>query len=158
MRSKLTAPGAAVAAVTGALILAASPASAQYTQSAPAAQPAQTTQTPMSSPQTQAPMSSPTMQQGTSTQAATDVSSPKTTLASATVQDSSGQSVGQVQSVKTTSGGKTSSVAVSLSSGTSSGKIVSIRASKLRYDPSGNVLKASLSSSEISALPATQSQ
>ncbi len=153
MRSKLMAQAAAMAAIAGALILAASPATAQYTQSAPAAQPAQTTQAPMSSPQT--PMSSPMTEQSTSTQPASQVSSPETTLASATVQDSNGQSIGQVKSVKTSSGGKASSVAVSLSS---AGKVVSIKASKLRYDPSGNVLKASLSSTEINALPATQSQ
>ena len=94
-------------------------------------------------------------EQSTSTQPASQVSSPETTLASATVQDSNGQSIGQVKSVKTSSGGKASSVAVSLSS---AGKVVSIKASKLRYDPSGNVLKASLSSTEINALPATQSQ
>jgi hypothetical protein len=151
MRSKLTASGAAVA---GVLILAASPAFAQDTRMGPAAQQGQVPEAlqtqQMSSPQSS--MSNPA-----STQPASDVASPKTTLASATVQDSSGQSVGQVQSVKTTASGKTSSVAVSLTSASGAAKVVSIRASKLRFDPSGNTLKASLTSSEINALPATES-
>jgi hypothetical protein len=105
----------------------------------------------MTSPTTGTTMSTPSA----TTQPATQVTSPETTLASATVQDSSGQSVGQVRSVKT-SGGKASSIAVSLSGAGGAGKVVSIKASKLRYDPSGNTLQASLSSTEINALPATQ--
>lgn len=152
MRSKLTAQGAAVAAFAGAFILAVSPASAQYTQTAPTVQAApQTTQTAMSSPMTGS-------SQSTATEPANLVNSPETKFASAPVQDLSGQTIGQVKSVKTTPGGKASSVAVSLSSGNASGKIVSINANKLRYDPNGNALKTSLTSSQIDALPATQSQ
>ena len=114
-------------------------------------------QTPMQSTQPMGtqPTTSNTMgSQAAGIQPLSQVSDPSTTLASATVQDSSGQSVGQVQSVKTTTAGKASSVAVTL---TSSNKTVSIRASRLRYDPSSKTLKASLTSSQISSLPATQS-
>jgi hypothetical protein len=112
----------------------------------PAAQSA--TQTPMSSPMIGA-------SQSTAMQPANQVNSPEAKFASAPVQDLSGQTIGQVKSVTTTSGGKASSVAVSLSSGSGSGKVVSIKASKLRYE--GNALKTSLTSSQIDALPATQS-
>jgi hypothetical protein len=162
MRSKLIVP-CAVAAFTGTLFLAGSPAFAQNgaMQTAPM-QSAQPAPDPMAAPQqsTATPQSTTATAPGsTATQPATEVSSPKTALASATVQDSSGQPVGQVQSVKTTSGGKASTVAVSVTPTTGgAAKIVSIKASRLRYDPSGNILKASLSSSEINALPATQNQ
>ncbi|HTQ14576.1 MAG TPA: hypothetical protein VMH86_11935 [Rhizomicrobium sp.] len=81
------------------------------------------------------------------------VSNPATTIANAAVDDSTGQQVGQVQKVKTNSKGKPTAVEVSLTSGA---KTVSIRASKLKFDQSSNLLKADMSYSQIQALPAVQ--
>ena len=133
--------GTALAAIAGAFLLGA-PAMAQSTNSYSNTQ--SSTTNGMSS-------------QTGSMQPLTQVSNPKTTLASATVQDSAGQSVGQVQSVKTTSSGKASSVKVSLTTSKGAGKTVSIKASDLSYDPSSNMLKSTLTSTQIDSMPATQS-
>lgn len=85
------------------------------------------------------------------------VSNPSSALASAMVQDATGQPVGQVKTVHTSSAGTARSVAVSLTSGDNSGKVVTIKADKLMFDPSSNVLKSSLTLQEIDQLPTTQS-
>lgn len=114
-----------------------------------------------SRPATTATPSSPMMEHTMKPESATArplsrVKDPSTTLASATVNDSSGQSVGQVQSVKTSASGKAQSVAVSLSSSTTPGKIVTLQADQLTYDPTNNQLKASLTMDQINQLPAIQ--
>ena len=86
-----------------------------------------------------------------------DVKDPTTTLASARVQDSSGQTIGHVQKVSTTADGKASIVYVSLATSGGAGKVVSFDANGLRYDSDSKTLKASLTQSEINALPVTQS-
>ena len=78
-------------------------------------------------------------------------------LASATVQDSTGQPIGQVKSVKTSSAGTADAVTVSLTSGDNSGKMVSIKADKLMFDPGSNVVKSTLTIQEIDQLPTQQS-
>ncbi len=85
------------------------------------------------------------------------VQNPATTLASAQVQDSSGQTVGQVQNVQTTSSGTVSKINVTLSSGSHAGKTVIIPARDLRFDQGGNILKARLTQSEIEKLQGSSS-
>jgi hypothetical protein len=145
--------GTGLAAVAGALILAASPAAFAQMYGSPA-----TANPPSQQMQMQMQKATAPAEKGV-TKPLSRVSDPSTTLASATVSDSSGQSVGQVQSVKT-SGGKATSVAVSLSAaGATAGapKVVSIKADDLTYDPSSNSLKASLTTQEINQLPSIQS-
>lgn len=82
----------------------------------------------------------------------------KTTLASATVQDSSGQQIGQVANVHTTKHGTATTIDVTLqSSGGTQPKTVAIKASKLRYDESSKTLKSDLTSSELQSLPSATS-
>ncbi len=87
------------------------------------------------------------------TMALKDVNNPSDTLGSASVEDSKGQSVGHVQAVNTTKQGEVRSIDVALNT-KSAGKVVSIRANELRYVPSSNMLRASLSMDRIAALPA----
>jgi hypothetical protein len=86
-----------------------------------------------------------------------EVKDPATTLASANVQDSSGQTVGQVRSISTTPDGKAGTVNVSLTTSNGIAKLVAIGVSSLRYDSDSKTLKASLTQSEINSLPAMQS-
>jgi hypothetical protein len=112
--------------------------------------------TPQATPTQQMPTTTGTMgSQTTATQPVTEVSDPASKLASASVRDSTGQSVGQVQSVQTANG-RARSVKVSLTTTAGGSKVVSIRASKLRYDPNGNSLVTTLTSSQINSLPAAQ--
>ncbi|HKD22909.1 MAG TPA: hypothetical protein VKB71_12920 [Rhizomicrobium sp.] len=146
--------GTGLAAVAGALILAASPAAFAQMYGSPA-----TANPPSQQMQMQMQKATAPAEKG-ATKPLSRVSDPSTTLASATVSDSSGQSVGQVQSVKTSASGKATSVAVSLSAaGATAGapKVVSIKADDLTYDPSSNSLKASLTTQEINQLPSIQS-
>ena len=139
--------GIGLAAIAGAFILAAPQSTVAQMYSRPA-----TTATP-SSPMMEHPMKS----ESATARPLSRVKDPSTTLASATVNDSNGQSIGQVQSVKTSSSGKAQSVAVSLtSSATTPGKIVTLQADQLTYDPSSNQLKASLTMDQINQLPAIQ--
>ncbi|HEY6578850.1 MAG TPA: hypothetical protein VIY09_05970 [Rhizomicrobium sp.] len=82
----------------------------------------------------------------------------KTTLASALVQDSSGQLVGQVSDVHTSRSGSPTKVDITLSS-TNGGKAktISVSASKLRYDRSDNTLITNLSASNLQAMPSASS-
>jgi len=85
------------------------------------------------------------------------VKDPATTLVSANVQDSSGQTIGQVKSVSTTPDGKANAVNVSLTSANGTAKVVSIGANNLIYDTDSKTLKSSLTQSQINSLPVTQS-
>jgi hypothetical protein len=98
------------------------------------------------------PMASP-MTQGAAQEPLSQVSD-VTPLNSASVQDASGNSVGRVQKVVTGSSGKPTAVQVDAGTflGTTS-KIVSIKASHLKYDRNRNILTTTLSKSEIKALP-----
>ncbi len=154
MLSKLTLAGRA--AVAGAFVLAASSAFAQMggapQQTAPSGGMQQ-------QPAGSMPGAAPdTMQnQSAAGQPVDSMPNASTALASATVQDATGQPVGQVKSVKTSSGGTADSVAVSLTSGDNSGKVVNIKADKLTFDPSSNVVKSTLTIQEIDQLPTQQS-
>ncbi len=78
----------------------------------------------------------------------------KTTLASASVKDSSGQPIGQVASIHTTKHGTPTTIDVTLqSTGGGQAKTVAIKASKLKYDQSSNTLQTDLTSSEVQSLP-----
>lgn len=87
-------------------------------------------------------------------QPADQVNDPSSALATDTVQDSGGQTIGTVRSVSMGPNGKASRINVSL---TRSGRTVSIRAHQLRFDPASNTLKSSLTHSQITSMPATQS-
>jgi hypothetical protein len=86
-----------------------------------------------------APMSS-------SSETAANVSKPKSTLASAKVEDSSGTTIGQVSDVQTNSSGQAQMIDVSL---TNSGKKVQIDATKLHYEPTRHALQTNMSADEL---------
>jgi hypothetical protein len=140
--------GAAAAVLSGALILAATPAFAPPESRAGGYGSMQTPQPTTSTPMT------PT--QSSVTQPLSQISDPATKLASASVKDSNGQSVGQVRSVKTMPSGRASSIDVSLMGSSGAGKVVSIDANNLSYDPGRNAVQATLTSAQINLLPATQ--
>jgi hypothetical protein len=153
--------GTAMIAVTCAL--AATPVLAQTTgygqnnnsgnPAMPATETSQTAQ-PMTQP-TNGPASPSSRASLSNAVALSAVNNPKTTLASAVVQDASGRQVGQVQAVKTNSSGQPVSVDVGLTSTAGTSKTVAIRASKLRYSPSNNLLMTTdLTASQIEAMPA----
>jgi hypothetical protein len=75
-------------------------------------------------------------------------------LANATVQSQTGDTVGSVQKIVTGTDGKPAMVEVALTGNT---KVVAISADKFVYDAQKNVLVASLSMDEIKSLPATNS-
>ncbi|MGN6514328.1 MAG: hypothetical protein ACTHLR_00625 [Rhizomicrobium sp.] len=86
--------------------------------------------------------------------ALSSISNAKQKLASASVKDSSGQTLGQVQKVKTTASGAPTAIEVNLTSAPSP-KIVQIPASQLRYDQSSNMLMTvGLSATEVDSMPA----
>ena len=143
-------------AMTGAVALSllAAPALAQSTMSTmPSRIP-----NPASKPQSSAEMS-PSSQATSHMQASSgvslsSVSNAKQTLASASVKDSSGQTLGQVEKVKTTASGTPTAVEVNLTSAPTP-KTVQLKASQLRYDQSSNMLMTvGLSASEVQSMPA----
>ncbi len=82
----------------------------------------------------------------------------KTTLASAQVQDSSGQQVGQVSTVHTSRHGTPTKVDITLTgSNGAQAKVISVSASKLKYDPNSNTLITNLSATDLQAMPAASS-
>lgn len=86
--------------------------------------------------------------------ALSSVSNAKQKLASASVKDSSGQTLGQVQKVKTSAAGTPTEIEVSLTSAPTP-KTVQIPASELRYDQSSNMLMTvGLSATEVDSMPA----
>jgi hypothetical protein len=83
----------------------------------------------------------------------TKVKDAKTTLASASVQDSSGQQIGQVATVHTTKRGTPTKIDVTLQTSSGQSKTVAIEASKFHYDQSSNTLKTDLTASEVQSMP-----
>jgi len=104
----------------------------------------------MSSPQS----TSPTMTNASNGAPLSTVKDAKTTLASASVQDSTGQPIGQVANVHTTKRGTPTTIDVMLQTSSGRTKTVAIKASKLEYDQSSNTLKTDLTSTEVESLPA----
>lgn len=86
------------------------------------------------------------------------VKNAKTTLASAQVQDSSGQQVGQVSTVHTSRSGHPTKIDITLTS-TNGGqaKTVAVSASKLRYNKTNNTLITNLSATDLQAMPTATS-
>lgn len=153
MRSRSIALRGPALAVIGGALIAAGPAAAQRGQAGGGYN------SGYSSMQNTAPTTSPKMYNTSSreSQMIGQVKDPATTLASAIVEDSSGDTVGQVKSVNTTADGKASAVNVSLSAANGPGRVVSIGANSLMYDSDSKRLKASLTQSQIESLPPTQS-
>jgi hypothetical protein len=132
-------------ALVGAPALAQTP---SYTPQTPNAQTSPTT--PMTPGAQKAPMAN----QSASATPVTSLSDAKSKLASATVKDSQGTSIGQVKSVETGSGGMVQSVRVALSKGK---RTVAIPASSLSFDSTSGTVQASMTQSEINALPKSSS-
>ena len=92
-------------------------------------------------------------------QRASDVSNPQTTLASATVENDKGESLGQIKSVTVGSDGKAQAVNIEIASvGGAGNKTVAVDASKFTYLPDHNVLVASLAKSDLDGMPAAPVQ
>ena len=155
--------GTGLAALAGLALAAAAPAFAQMRgQSSP---PSQTYQNSPSSP-----MNSPTYNQSSgtsrtgsmntsaSTESLNSVRNAKTTLASAQVQDSNGQQVGQVSTVHTSTSGRPTKIDITLNSNNGSpAKTIAVNASQLRYDPNSNTLITNLSATDLQSMPAATS-
>lgn len=109
--------------------------------------------------QSMSPTTSQTMYNTSSraTQPISRLKDPASTLSSARVEDSTGQVVGQVNSVSTAADGKASAVNVSLTTSTGAAKVVAIGVNSLLYDSDSKTLKSTLTQSQINSLPATQS-
>jgi len=105
----------------------------------------------MSSPQS---ASTPTMTNTSNGAPLSTVKDAKTTLASASVQDASGQPIGQVANVHTTKRGTPTIIDVMLETRSGQAKTVAIKASKLEYDQSSDTLKTDLTATEVQSLPA----
>jgi hypothetical protein len=92
-------------------------------------------------------------------QRASDVTNPQTTLASASVENQQGESLGQIKSITVGSDGKASAVNIEVASvsGTNN-KTVAVDASKFTYLPDRNVLVASLGKSDLDTMPAAPAQ
>ena len=120
-------------------------------------QSAQNGQNGMSAPSdTSAKYSSDEMAKG---QRASDVSNPQTTLASASVENEQGESLGQIKSVTVGSDGKAQAVNIEVASvNTGGNKTVAVDASKFTYLPDHNVLVASLAKSDLDGMPAAPVQ
>jgi hypothetical protein len=167
----------AAAALAGLAIVTAAPSFAQdQSQNAPAAQTYQNNahsgQSSAGSMQNQNGMSGPSGQMnGTNQNSSSDmtaksantvtlssVRNAKTTLASAQVQDSSGQQVGQVTTVHTSRSGHPTKVDVTLTSNNGgTAKTISVKASQLRYDKNNNTLVTNLTATDLQSLPAASS-
>jgi hypothetical protein len=127
-------------------------------QTSPAAPGASGQTMPGSAQSTTSPASNAPATMSASAESLSHVKDAKTTLASASVQDSSGQQVGQVSTVHTSKHGTATKVDITLSSaGGSQAKTISVSASKLRYDPNSNTLITDLSSTDLQAMPAASS-
>ena len=83
---------------------------------------------------------------------------PQRELAAASVRDSSGQRVGQVQAVQTNTKGSARSVQIALNTATGAGKLVTVPARDLFYDSASNALVADLSQSQIEGMPSKAGQ
>ncbi|HWE06684.1 MAG TPA: hypothetical protein VG274_08250 [Rhizomicrobium sp.] len=166
--------GTGLAALAGLLTMAATPTLAQY-QNQPSNPQSQTApnsgQATPGNPGAPAVQASPSYQNSTgsmqnpgkttsaaSTESLSRVSHAKTTLASAQVQDSSGQQVGQVSNVHTTRKGHATKVDITLSSSNGGQpKTISVSASKLKYDKNSNTLITDMTANDLQAMPAATS-
>jgi len=83
---------------------------------------------------------------------------PQQELAAASVRDSSGQRVGQVEAVQTNAKGSARSVEIALNAATGAGKLVTVPARDLFYDSASNAVVADLSQSQIEGMPAKAGQ
>ncbi|MBI1212212.1 MAG: hypothetical protein GC190_12170 [Alphaproteobacteria bacterium] len=87
-------------------------------------------------------------------QVATDVADPQTTLASASVENQQGESLGQIKSITVGGDGKAQAVNIEVASVTGmANKTVAVDASKFTYLPDQNVLVASLAKSDLDSMP-----
>jgi hypothetical protein len=159
-----TLAGAGLAAFAGLALVSAVPAFAQMQgQNAPPSQSYQNSPTsPMNAPtynqQTGPGQSGGAMNTSASTESLTSVQNAKTTLASAQVQDSNGQQVGQVSTVHTSTGGKPTKIDITLNSNNGSpAKTIAVNASELRYNPNSNTLITNLSATDLQSMPAATS-
>lgn len=83
-----------------------------------------------------------------------DVQNPKETLASASVQDDQGNSIGPVHEVVLGSNGKPTAVKVDVGGFLGIGsKVVAIRANKLKFQQDRNILVTTMTKNQIKALP-----
>lgn len=99
--------------------------------------------------------SSDELAQGTK---ATDVANPQTTLASASVENQQGESLGSIKSITVGSDGKASAVNLEVASTAGMNKTVAVDASKFTYLADKNTLVASLSKSDVDGMPAAPIQ
>lgn len=86
--------------------------------------------------------------QTSSSVALNTVTNPETTLANATLQDSQGASLGTVKNVKVGSNGQASEVNFDVG-----GKVVAIKANKLKFQQSNKILVTTMTKAQINALP-----
>jgi hypothetical protein len=90
---------------------------------------------------------------------ATDVSEPQKTLASASVENEQGESLGAIKSITVSGDGKAEAVNIEVASLTGTGnKTVAVEASKFTYLADRNVLVASLAKSDLAGMPAAPVQ
>jgi len=90
---------------------------------------------------------------------ATEVSEPQKTLASASVENEQGESLGAIKSITVSGDGKAEAVNIEVASLTGTGnKTVAVDASKFTYLPERNVLVASLAKSDLASMPAAPAQ
>jgi len=90
---------------------------------------------------------------------ATEVSEPQKTLASASVENEQGESLGAIKSITVSGDGKAEAVNIEVASLTGTGnKTVAVEASKFTYLPDRNVLVASLAKSDLAGMPAAPAQ
>ena len=90
-------------------------------------------------------------------QRASDVSDPQTALASASIENDKGESLGQIKSVTVGSDGKAQAVNIEVASGAAN-KIVAVDATKFTYLPDHNVLVAELTKADLDSMPAVAVQ
>jgi hypothetical protein len=118
--------------------------------------PDQAAENQMAPTSTTAKYSSEDMAKGTR---ATEVSDPQTTLASASVENQQGESLGSIKSITVGSDGKAQSVNIEIASVTGAGnKTVAVDATKFTYLPDRNVLVAELAKTDMDGMPAAPAQ
>ena len=92
-------------------------------------------------------------------QRVSEVANPQTTLASASVENEQGESLGSIKSITVASDGKASAVNIEVASVSGTGnKTVAVDASKFTYLPEKNVLVASLGKSDLETMPEAPAQ
>jgi len=93
-----------------------------------------------------------------STESLSSVTDAKTTLASAQVQDSNGQQVGQVANVHTSRSGHPTKIDITLNSNSGTkAKTISVNATELRYDKTSNTLISNATLNDLQSMPAASS-